>query len=151
MTSTFQRCHPGRQQPIRDRANQLSPVIPGLRSRARDPYTLAVQKKPQRLRIVSSAGVVVLDPRLRGDDSGERPAPFSQTMHERPTRMMQEPSPPLWGRDGEGGSYGSTGCTDHFDGAVPPSLALPHKEGTSAPSGTRSRIACTILDDALSR
>ena len=53
--------------------DQPSPVIPGLRSRARDPYPLAVQKKPQRLRIVSSVSVVVLDPRLRRDDSGERP------------------------------------------------------------------------------
>jgi len=40
-----------------------------------------------------------------------------------------EPSPPLWGRDGEGGSHGSTGSTGRLDGAVPPSLALPHKGG----------------------
>lgn len=44
-------------------------------------------------------------------------------------REPTQPSPPLWGRDGEGGSYGSTGCTDPSDGAIPPSLALPHKGG----------------------
>ncbi|MDF2970608.1 MAG: uncharacterized protein K0R61_1058 [Microvirga sp.] len=40
-----------------------------------------------------------------------------------------QPSPPLWGRDGEGGSHGSTEYTGQSVGAVPPSLALPHKGG----------------------
>jgi very-short-patch-repair endonuclease len=44
-------------------------------------------------------------------------------------REPMEPSPPLWGRDGEGGSIGSAGQTGCSDGAIPPSLALPHKGG----------------------
>ena len=44
------------------------------------------------------------------------------------------PSPPLWGRDGEGGSHGSTGCTDQTVGAVPLSLTLHHKGGGDGPA-----------------
>ena len=47
-----------------------------------------------------------------------------------------QPSPPLWGRDGEGGSHGSAGCSGRSDGAVPPSLALPHKGGGDGPAHT---------------
>lgn len=43
------------------------------------------------------------------------------------------PSPPLWGRDGEGGSNGSIGHEDSSVGAPPPSLTLPHMGGGDAP------------------
>ncbi|RDI57721.1 ligase-associated DNA damage response DEXH box helicase [Microvirga subterranea] len=43
--------------------------------------------------------------------------------------QRHEPSPPLWGRDGEGGGNGSAERADQPVSAVPPSLALPHKGG----------------------
>ncbi len=43
--------------------------------------------------------------------------------------QRHEPSPPLWGRDGEGGGNGSAERADQPVGAVPSSLALPHKKG----------------------
>ncbi|MBM6592930.1 cisplatin damage response ATP-dependent DNA ligase [Microvirga pudoricolor] len=61
------------------------------------------------------------------------PAPHSQVNEARPNQH-DRPSPPLWGRDGEGGAHGSTGLDDLTVGAIPPSRPLsrpplPHKEG----------------------
>jgi very-short-patch-repair endonuclease len=55
-------------------------------------------------------------------------------------REPEKPSPSLWGRDGEGGSHGSTGYADLSDGAVPPSLALPHKEGGDRPAHAHVKL-----------
>jgi hypothetical protein len=52
----------------------LNTVIPGPHSGARDPDPLTMQSRAKRSGNAFSPSVVVMDPRLHGDDK-ERPAP----------------------------------------------------------------------------
>ena len=62
---------------MRDRVNQSGTVLPGLRSRARDPEPLTLQDQQSGIRCVLNDERRGSGSRLRGDDSVEGPALYS--------------------------------------------------------------------------
>ncbi|MGO4706614.1 RluA family pseudouridine synthase [Microvirga sp. 2MCAF38] len=59
-------------------------------------------------------------------------------------RSTDNPSPPLWGRVGEGGVNGPTGYDDRPVGAIPPSLTLPHKGGGDTVTPPRAGLLASL-------